>query len=278
MKFKYSYNTIVYSGEEYLQQIKRLSKFGYEGIELVGEPDWYNFNEVNKINNDYGIKVNSICSIFTQERDLIHPDQSMRQKAIDYCKSISDMAAEINSDTMIVAPSPVGKVEALGSKEDEMNWAIDSVQKVGENAHSVNVNISIEPWNRYETYFINRLEQAEEILDNLSLSNAGIHGDTFHMSIEEVNIADAYRAMGSKLNHCHMADSNRAAPGTGHTDFKPILQALKDINFKGYITMELIPPVSDPFACVRGGRAEEFKDKYTELSIKHLKKIEENLN
>ena len=68
MKFKYSYNTIVYSGEEYLQQIKRLSKFGYEGIELVGEPDWYNFNEVNKINNDYGIKVNSICSIFTQER------------------------------------------------------------------------------------------------------------------------------------------------------------------------------------------------------------------
>ena len=278
MSFKYSYNTIVYSGEEYLQQIKRLSKYGYEGIELVGEPDWYDFKEVNKINNDHGIKVNSICSIFTQERDLINPDQSLRQKAIDYCKSISDMAAEIGSDTMIVAPSPVGKVEALASKEDEMNWAIDSVQKVGENAQSVNVNISIEPWNRYETYFINRLEQAEEILDKLSLSNAGIHGDTFHMSIEEVNIADAYRAIGSKLNHCHMADSNRAAPGTGHTDFKPILQALKDINFPGYLTMELIPPVSDPFACVRGGRAEEFKDQYTELSIKHLKQIEEQLN
>ena len=269
MTFKYSYNTIVYSGEDYLQQIKRLSKYGYEGIELVGEPDWYNFNEVNKINNDHGIKVNSICSIFTQERDLIHPD---------YCKSISDMAAEIGSETMIVAPSPVGKVEALGSKEDEMNWAIDSVQKVGENAQSVNVNISIEPWNRYETYFINRLGQAVEILDKLSLSNAGIHGDTFHMSIEEVNIAEAYRKTGSKLNHCHMADSNRAAPGTGHTDFKPILQALKDIEFKGYVTMELIPPVSDPFACVRGGRAEEFKDKYTELSIKHLKHIEEQLN
>ena len=45
MSFKYSYNTIVYSGEEYLQQIKRLSKYGYEGIELVGEPDWYDFKE-----------------------------------------------------------------------------------------------------------------------------------------------------------------------------------------------------------------------------------------
>ena len=45
-----------------------------------------------------------------------------------------------------------------------------------------------------ETYIlINRLEQAEKILDKLSFDNAGIHGDTFHMSIEEVNIADAFK-------------------------------------------------------------------------------------
>ena len=48
MGFKYSYNTIVYSGEDYLTQVKRLNKFGYEGIELVGEPSWYDSSEVNK--------------------------------------------------------------------------------------------------------------------------------------------------------------------------------------------------------------------------------------
>ena len=201
----------------------------------------------------------------------------MRIKAIDYCKEIADMGAEINSTTMIVAPSPVGKIESLKSEEEEMKYAIESIQQVGEYAQKAGISISIEPWNRYETYFINRLEQAEKILDALELTNAGIHGDTFHMSIEEVNIANAYRKIGSKLNHCHIADSNRAAPGTGHTDFKPILQALKDINFNNYITMELIPPVSDPFACVRGGRAEEFKDNYTEQSINHLKSIEKDL-
>ena len=277
MSFKYSYNAIVYSGEDYVTQVKRLNKFGYDGIELVGEPDWYNFNEVNKLNNDYNIKVNSICSIFTSERDLIHPEISMRKKAIEYCKQIADMGAEINSTTMIVAPSPVGKIESLKSHDEEMKYAVESIQKVGEYAQKVGINISIEPWNRYETYFINRLEQAEKILDQLDLKNAGIHGDTFHMSIEEVNIAEAYRNIGSKLNHCHIADSNRAAPGTGHTNFKPILQVLKDINFNNYITMELIPPVSDPFACVRGGRAEEFKDDFTEQSINYLKSLEKDL-
>ena len=74
MSFKYSYNTIVYSGEDYLTQVKRLNKFGYDGIELVGEPSWYNFNEVNKLNEEYNIKVNSICSIFTSERYLINPE------------------------------------------------------------------------------------------------------------------------------------------------------------------------------------------------------------
>ena len=277
MSFKYSYNTIVYSGEDYLTQVKRLNKFGYDGIELVGEPSWYNFNEVNKLNEEYNIKVNSICSIFTSERDLINPEKLMRIKAIDYCKQIADMGAEIQSTTMIVAPSPVGKIESIKSEEEEMKYAIESIQQVGEYAQKAGISISIEPWNRYETYFINRLEQAEKILDALDLTNAGIHGDTFHMSIEEVNIANAYRKIGSKLNHCHIADSNRAAPGTGHTDFRPILQALKDINFSNYITMELIPPVSDPFACVRGGRAEEFKDNYTEQSINHLKSIEKDL-
>ena len=67
-------------------------------------------------------------------------------------------------------------------------------------------------------------------------------------------------------------------PGETDCDFQKTIDLIKDINFSNFITMEIIPPVTDPFACVRGGRAEEFKDQYTELSIKHLKQIEEQLN
>ena len=144
-----------------------MNKFGYNGIELVGEPSWYNFNEVNKLNEEYNIKVNSICSKFTSERDLINPENSLRKKAIDYCKEIADMGAEINSTTMIVAPSPVGKIESLKSEEEEMKYAIESIQQGGEYEQKAGISISIEPWNRYETYFINRLEQAEKLLDTL---------------------------------------------------------------------------------------------------------------
>ena len=49
MTFKYSYNTIVYTGEEYSVQSKRIAKYGYDAIELVGEPDWYNSKDYARI-------------------------------------------------------------------------------------------------------------------------------------------------------------------------------------------------------------------------------------
>ena len=119
MGFQYSYNTIVYTGEDYAKQSARVAKYGYDAIELVGEPEWYDFKEVNKINEDNGIKVSSICSIFMEGRDLIHPEKPEREKAINYCKEIADMTAEVGGYTFIVAPSPVGKMQALASEEEE---------------------------------------------------------------------------------------------------------------------------------------------------------------
>ena len=275
--FKYSYNAIVFTGEDFTTQVKRLSRFGYDAIELVGEPDWYDFAEVRRVCEEFGIKVSSICSMFTTERDLSHPDAERRRKGVDYCREIADMAAAVGAPIMIAAPSVWNKMHPLAPPDQERGWAVENLQTVGEYANSVGVGIAIEPWNRYETYVINRLDQALELLAELDLPNAGVHGDMFHMAIEEASISDAYARAGKHLTHTHIADSNRAAPGTGHSDFKPVLQTLLDIGFDGYLTMELLPATADPFGWVKEGRAEEFKDSYVEQSITHLKRIEQEV-
>ena len=78
--------------------------------------------------------------------------------------------------------------------------------------------------------------------------------------------------------HIHFADSNRAAPGQGHTDFIPIMQALKDIDYKGYITFELLPASSDPFGTLRQGGGREFYDDYTKQAIEVIKSLELKLH
>jgi sugar phosphate isomerase/epimerase len=43
------------------------------------------------------------------------------------------------------------------------------------------------------------------------------------------------------LGHIHFVDSNRRAPGMGHTDFGPIVRVLREIGYEGYVSAECFP-------------------------------------
>lgn len=275
--FKYSFDALVYHGESIGASVQRLSKFGYDAIELVGEPALYDTKEVRQVVSDHNMAVSSICSIYNAERDLAHPDPAKRKKAVEYVKRIADMSAEVGAPVMIVAPAANMRIKELGASSDEWKWAVEGIREGGEYAASLNVNLCIEAWNRYETYMLNRLDQCVAMMKDVDLTNVGIMGDTFHMNIEETNNADAIRASGSALIHIHLADSNRAAPGIGHTDFRPVLQALKDIDYQGYLTFEILPAAADPFGVMQKGGGKEFFDEYTQQSIAFIKEIEKSL-
>lgn len=61
------------------------------------------------------------------------------------------------------------------------------------------------------------------------------------MNVEERSIPGAIRTFGDLLNHVHLSDSNRLAPGLGHVDFTDVLQALRDVEYRGGLAFELIP-------------------------------------
>jgi sugar phosphate isomerase/epimerase len=275
--FKYAYNSLVYFGEGIEQSIERVARYGYDAIELVGEPTEYDAGRVSGLARDAGIAISSICSIYTADRDLAHPDAAMRQQAIHYVRSVADFAAEVGAPTMIIAPTACMKTQRLAPELDEWKWAVEGIREGGDYAASVGIDLTLECWNRYETYFLNRLEQALKMWRDTGLTNGGVMGDTFHMNIEEASIPDAIRSAGSLLNHVHIADSNRAAPGQGHTDFLPILQALVDVNYSGYLSFELLPAAADPFGTMRAGGGREFFDPYTEQAITRIKALEAEL-
>lgn len=273
-RFKYAYNQLVYYGEEVGESIDRVARFGYDGIELAGEPDAFDAADVRRRVADAGIAVSSICSIYNDERDLAHPDEGVRKNALQYIKQVAEFASEVGAPTVIVAPTACMKLQRLAPAEDEWRWAVEGIRAGGEYAATLGIDLTLECWNRYETYFLNRLEQGVEMLREIGLPNAGVMGDTFHMNIEEVSIADAFRQAGSVLNHVHLADSNRAAPGQGHLDFAPILQALADIEYNGYLSFELLPPSADPFGVMRAGGHADFFDRFTEQAIEQIRAAE----
>lgn len=276
-RFRYAYNQLVYYGEDVPESIDRVARFGYDAIEFAGEPDQLDAATIRKATADAGIAVSSICSIYNDERDLAHPDRQIRANALQYVKQVADFAAEIGAPTIIVAPTACMKLQPLASRDDERKWAIEGIRAAGEYAAERDVDLTLEAWNRYETYWLNRLDQAVELWNEIGLDRGGVMGDTFHMNIEEDSIEGAIRSTGPLLNHVHLADSNRAAPGQGHTQFVPVLEALAEIDYQGYLSFELLPPSADPFGVMQAGGHVDFLDRFTEQAIQRMRDAEAQL-
>ena len=103
------------------------------------------------------------------------------------------------------------------------------------------VILTIEPLNRYECNFLNRADEIVELIKQIKSPNLKILLDTFHMNIEEKNLRDTIIETRENISHVHIADSNRKYPGMGHIDFIEICRTLREINYKGFISGEMLP-------------------------------------
>ena len=170
---------------------------------------------------------------------LTDPDASVRARARDYVATIVDVAASLSAPAII--GSIQGRVEAGVSREQAMAWLREALEELGSRAQALGVPLLLEPLNRYETNLINTVGDGVALLQSLKTRNTKLLCDLFHMSIEEVCIAESLRAAGPHVGHVHFADSNRRAVGFGHTDMAPVVQALRDIGYTGYLAAEILP-------------------------------------
>jgi len=272
--FRYTYNALVYGEEPLKDKIARVARCGYDGIELVGEPDQYDERELRSLLAENGIVASSIISIFDPSRDIVSDDPAIRRAAVDYVTANIEFGSRIGADVVTFTPTACMKISGRADRATEWTWAVEAARTLAARAADHGMCLAVEPWNRYETYLINRLDQAVDFVTEVDSPAAGVMADTFHMAIEERDIAEAIRDAGNRLTHVHLADSNRAAPGYGHTDFTPIIAAIKDVGYQGWISYELLPAAGDVWGVLQGAGAPEFKDEYTAAAIRHTKAIE----
>ena len=120
---------------------------------------------------------------------------------------------------------------------------------LAEHADQHDVPLIYEPLNRYETDLCCTLSDGVALIESRDIQNVRILADLFHMQIEEVDLAAAIRDAGEHIGHVHFVDSNRRPAGCGHLDFEPVMNALQEIRYDGFLSAEAFPwPDSDTAA------------------------------
>ena len=240
-----SFSALAYKGN-LAENIAKIKALGFDGVELaVRDPDQIDFDFLTSILKEQNLPVPALGTgqAYVEEKlSFTDPRKEIRDQAIARIKAHAILAAKLNA--MVIIGLVRGKREGEVGTEAAERWLIDALCECA--SVDENVRFAIEPINRYETNLINTVQSGLALVRKVGKNNVGLLLDTFHMNIEEVSITESIRAAKDCLFHFHVADSNRWYPGAGHVDFRAVLETLKDVEYSGFVSAEILPlPDSD---------------------------------
>ena len=237
-------------GGDFDENISRIYELGYDGVELfVEDPYSMPLKEVKEKVSKHGLKVTAIGTGLTYTKfglSFTSPSPEIREKAVDRIIRYIRLAEKLEADVII--GSVKGRFE--GSYQDGWNNLRSCLERCSREAERAGIHILLEPLNRYESNIVNTLDEGVKLIREIGSGALKLLADTFHMNIEERSIPEAIRKARHHLAYLHFSDSNRQAPGSGHINFKEVIDVLKEIGYDGTISFEILP-IPDQFSAAR---------------------------
>lgn len=124
----------------------------------------------------------------------------------------------------------------LDLEKEMMIWLLRTVSDL---AYAMGVQLVMQPINRYETHFMNRVEQAKYFRKKIKdHPHVTIAPNLFHMALEEDDICETLTTYQEDIGMIYVADSNRRLPGNGLIPFQQIGDTLKAMSYEGWLVLE----------------------------------------
>jgi D-psicose/D-tagatose/L-ribulose 3-epimerase len=222
-----------------LPVLEKLKNIGYDGVEVpIFDLDLEKWRLWAKRLDDLGLE-RTANTVIAPEHNPLSADPKIRQAAYEHLKATVDCCAAVGS-SILCGPHQValGVFTGKGPIEEEWKRSVDHLRRVAEYAAGPGVVLAEEVVNRFELYHVNTLDQGIRLVDEVDHPNCRIHLDTFHAHIEEKNTAAAIRRAGKRIAHVHVSENDRGVPGTGSVTWDANFDALRDVGYDGWLTVE----------------------------------------
>jgi D-psicose/D-tagatose/L-ribulose 3-epimerase len=224
---------------EHFPLFAKLKQAGFDGVELpVFEGDAAHYNKIAAELKNQGLASTTV-TVATAETSPISPDAKIRQAAHERHKWAIEMTAILGGDKLC-GPyhSPLAVFSGTGPTADEKKWAVDVLRRSADVAQKASVTLAIEYLNRFECYFLTTAAQAKALVQEVNHPSFKTMYDTFHANIEEKSPAKTIKDLAGHFVHVHISENDRGTPGTGQVHWDETFQALRDVNYDGWLVIE----------------------------------------
>jgi sugar phosphate isomerase/epimerase len=250
-----------FEGWDFGRICRFVAGLGYEGIELAPFTLASRISEVSKEQRrallaearDCGLTIVGLHWLLarTDGLQVTSEHASVRQETADYLVELARCCRDLDADLLVFGSPAQRRIPAGASREQAMDFAIDTFQRALPGIADCGVKLCIEPLGPAEADFINTCAEAVELIERIAHPNFILHLDVKAMASEPTPVTDLIRDFASRAGHFHANDPNRRGPGFGTMDFVPIFQSLRGSGYTGWVSVEVFDYSPDPETIAR---------------------------
>jgi sugar phosphate isomerase/epimerase len=239
----------LFEGWEWERQCQAIATTGYTGIELapftlasrIGEVSSERRQELKAIAESYGL---TICGLHwllakTEGMHLTTNDAAVRRATAQYLIELTNACADLGGTIMVFGSPMQRNLQEGVTREQAYANAAEVFRAVVPVLSDRGVTIAMEPLTPKETNFVNSCAEAVELMTLVDHPNFALHQGVKAMLSESSSIPQLITQYAPQTCHFHVNDDNLLGPGMGRTDYLPILQALRDTRYDGWISVEV---------------------------------------
>lgn len=258
---KYAICNETFEGWDHARVCGRAAELGYTGLEvapftlapLITDVSADRRAELRRQAEGAGVQIIGLHWLLakTEGFQLTSPDPAVRKRTGEYLGEMARAAADLGGDILVLGSPAQRKVPAGHTREQAGDFAADSLGYCLKTLEQSRVYLCLEPLTPAETDFLNTAAEGVALIRRLGHPFVKLHLDVKAMSAEAAPTPDVIRANREFLHHFHANDPNRRGPGFGDTDFRPIFRALRDVNYTGWVSVEVFDYTPDPDTIAR---------------------------
>ena len=256
-----------FEGWDHQRICEFISRLGYRGLEvapftLSSAPTEWPLIERQRYRNvaeASGIQIIGLHWLLakTTGLHLTHPHVEVRQRTARYLMDLGKLCHDLGGSLMVLgSPQQRNRLPEV-TPAQAFEYALDTLRQAMPKLGELGIRLCLEPLGIAETNFLNTCAEGMQLVKAVDHPLCVLHLDVKAMAAE-CNTLDDGLAIArlidqyvSQAGHFHANDPNRRGPGFGAMPFRPIMKALQEARYAGWVSVEVFDYSPDPETIAR---------------------------
>jgi len=258
---RYAICNETFEGWDHPRVCRLVADLGYGGLEMapftlaprITDVSLEHRRKLRREAEECGLRIIGLHWLLakTEGLHLTSPDEAVRKRTAEYLVELARACHDMGGELMVFGSPAQRRIPVGVSKAQANDYAADTFRRALPGIADSGIKLCLEPLPQPDTDFITTCAEAVDLLDRVSHPNFVLHLDVKAMASDEAPTTELIRRHASRTAHFHANDPNKRGPGFGKTDFVPILRTLLEVNYRGWVSVEVFDYSPDPETIAR---------------------------